>query len=324
MRGERVGSFRLHRDLHDGRAARYSIASHVDEGRNPGAFVVARYHDRVADDEEARADLAAAWEARGERVTSRVASVVEHELTPALTYVATRYLPGIDLAAFARMEREQKRRIDVPFAARIVAEAARTLDDVGEVIGFDAIDFDAQNVRLGWDGAVRLTLPVTLALDVDDSTPAAPDLRQPSPEGVIGAELTAPSLVFQLGLVLYWLVEGRHPFQGSTPMGTFMRIVESRPDPLTHPSAELDAIVGCALQREQIRRFATPREMAEAIEAQLAPAPTASVAETLGARCAQARQEDLDLDDDFSTAGTQTQPDPEEQTVEDAGPVFLD
>lgn len=319
MAADRLGSFRLHRRLHEGRTCRYHVATHIDEGATPGPFVVARFHESVVWDASVRDELALALARRTGAVHPRVSRVVEHAVDDA-PYFAAPYLFGVSLARFAERMAEARERIDLALAARITAETARTLDDVGALLGFDALDVDTQNVRLGWDGVVSLTLPVALTqhLAMNDSTPSVAALRHPSPEAVTGERVTARSLVFQAGVILYRLVEGRHPYQGSTPMETFMRIVDDRPDPLTNDDAALDAIIHRALSRDPERRFDRPRALAEAIEAQLGPCPTEVLAAVVGARCAPERRDDLDLEDDFGASATLTDPDPSEQTLEDS------
>lgn len=298
----RVGDFVLHRPLHEGSSGRYDLATHVDERRRPGPFVVFRFTDHLAS-----SNLADALSRRAEVVLPRVSKVVAHAAAP-VPFAAFEYVAGVSAK---RLPSE----VTLPTAARIVAEVARILDEAAPRIGYDALDIDVGNVRLGWDGTVALTLPVTRLLGPADSTPTLDARANTSPESVRGTTADARSVVFTLGLLLYRLVEGRHPFSAPTPMEMFLRMTEDRPDPVAHASPELDAVLARALARDPDRRYARPRSLAESIEGQLDPIETGALGVEVSNRFASARRDEQNLFDDFGSFSTE--PDLEGSTLHD-------
>jgi serine/threonine-protein kinase len=95
-----------------------------------------------------------------------------------------------------------------------------------------------------------------------------------SPETLQGQPATALSDQFALGIVLYELLAGRHPFGDGTgdPMAFAMAISQQEPPPLTDVPAPLAAIVFRALAKAPSARFPRPEDMAEALSRYLAQA----------------------------------------------------
>ncbi|MGZ3438218.1 MAG: protein kinase domain-containing protein, partial [Polyangia bacterium] len=86
-----------------------------------------------------------------------------------------------------------------------------------------------------------------------------------SPEQVRCATVDARSDLFAAGIVLYELVVGRRPFEGTSRHEIESRIVDRDPDPLP-PSvpASLSAIILRCLEKAPERRFQSARELAAA------------------------------------------------------------
>lgn len=323
MGHDRYGNFVWHREIHEGSTARFGIVTHVDEGQNPGPFVATVFHESIVWDASTTAGLQEAAAARAELKHTSVPRLVEYEVAAersGASYAIFDYVPGVAADVLERRAAETSRRLALVVAARITADTARTVDEVVNELGPDAIDIDLANVRIGWDGGVSLTLPIVVPnhASANESTPSANRIRLPSPEAIEGRGITKQSLVFTLGVMLYRLVESRHPYQGSSPMETFMRITDDRPDPLVHPSPELDAIVSRALDRDPKRRFQSPGDFADAIARGLAPAPRTVVGAEISALCPSERQAEIELLEDFGSDATLTDPaDSDEPTLVD-------
>jgi serine/threonine-protein kinase len=106
-----------------------------------------------------------------------------------------------------------------------------------------------------------------------------------SPETLQGQPATAQSDQFALGIVLYELLAGRHPFGDGAgdPMSFAMAISQHEPPPLTGVPAPLVAVVLRALAKKPEDRFPRPEDMAEALSRYLAQAGEPASSQTLAA-----------------------------------------
>jgi tRNA A-37 threonylcarbamoyl transferase component Bud32 len=82
--------------------------------------------------------------------------------------------------------------------------------------------------------------------------------------------------VYSLGCTLYFLLAGRPPFLSDTPLDMVLAHVHDDPLPLPQlrpeVPAELWAVVARMMAKDRAQRFATPREVAEALRPFAAPA----------------------------------------------------
>jgi eukaryotic-like serine/threonine-protein kinase len=96
-----------------------------------------------------------------------------------------------------------------------------------------------------------------------------------SPEQLNGQHADARADVFAFGIVLYEYACGVHPFEASTPLGLAARVLESNARPVVegcpHIPAQVAAVVGRCLRKSPAERFASAKEIAQAL-ASLDPA----------------------------------------------------
>jgi len=92
-----------------------------------------------------------------------------------------------------------------------------------------------------------------------------------APEQVVGGRVDPRSDLFAVGVTLYQLTTGRHPFQGKDSAATLQNILSN--DPPVRPSAlktsysrTLEAVVMKALEKDRDRRWPTAEEMRLALE----------------------------------------------------------
>ncbi len=106
-----------------------------------------------------------------------------------------------------------------------------------------------------------------------------------SPETLQGQPATALSDQFALGIVLYELLAGRHPFGDGAdePMSIAMAIAQQEPPPLTDVPAPLAAVVSRALSKAPKDRFPRPEDMAEALARYLAQSGEPASSQALAA-----------------------------------------
>jgi serine/threonine protein kinase len=91
-----------------------------------------------------------------------------------------------------------------------------------------------------------------------------------APEQADGQLVDARADVFAFGAVLYELLSGRRPFQGSSPMSVMAAVLRDRPAPLSQvcpgiPS-RLEAIVMRCLEKEPAKRYPSAVELRQALE----------------------------------------------------------
>jgi serine/threonine protein kinase len=121
------------------------------------------------------------------------------------------------------------------------------------------LDFGLARLQQDADVAPRITQPGTIV-----GTPA-----YMAPEQLNGGDVDARADVFALGILLYELATGTHPFEASTPLATIARVLESEPRPIETvrpdvPEA-LARAIGRALRKAPRERFASAGEMFEAL-----------------------------------------------------------
>lgn len=111
---------------------------------------------------------------------------------------------------------------------------------------------------------VQLTAPGTIMGTVNFMPP-----EQAQPGGAFG-DVSVRSDVYSLGGTLYWLLTGKPPFKGRTPMETIIKLMREEPAaPSTHnPSLPkvVDQLVLETLSKKQEQRPATPRDLSNRIE----------------------------------------------------------
>lgn len=122
------------------------------------------------------------------------------------------------------------------------------------------------DVRLLDFGVARITGQSSLT----DSGETVGTAAHMAPEQARGEEITERSDIWAIGLVLYELLTGEHPFLGPYPLATAHRICNEEPEPLgaVRPEipAELAAIVHRCLEKDPDGRPATCAEIAAQLQ----------------------------------------------------------
>jgi predicted ATPase len=153
--------------------------------------------------------------------------------------------------------------------ARLIAQAARALA-VAHVAGVVHRDIKPENLMVRADGYLKV-LDFGLSRRLPGTAPPGSSTQRESDSaGVIGTvpymspeqarsqSPGPPSDVFSLGVVLYELATGAHPFSGGSPLDTLVAIAEATPVPASRLNPEitpaLDALVARMLEKEPAAR----------------------------------------------------------------------
>ena len=142
-------------------------------------------------------------------------------------------------------------------------------------------DIKPENLMVRPDGFVKV-MDFGLARDLGSITSrsfaAAGTLRYMSPEQSRGESPSSASDIFSLGLVLYELAAGKHPFEAGSIFETLKALNESEPAPASSWNAfvpaNLDALILQMLARDPGRR-PSAAEVARALESRFASVPAA-------------------------------------------------
>jgi serine/threonine-protein kinase len=197
-------------------------------------------------------------------------------------YIAMEWVKGVSLASHVRRLYQNRQRVPLPIALRIVCDVAEALDyahratsDDGSPLHVVHRDVSPQNIVISYDGIVKL-LDFGIAkarsrLTSTQSGTVRGKFAYMSPEQCEGNErIDWRSDIFSLGVVLHELVTGQALFERSSDVATMMAVA----DFVIPPPHEIDpktpillsGIVMRALAREPDRRFQTARELQEELQ----------------------------------------------------------
>ncbi|MGH9768846.1 MAG: serine/threonine-protein kinase PknK, partial [Blastocatellia bacterium] len=152
-------------------------------------------------------------------------------------FIAMEYISGQTLRALSRQS------FSLPMLEGIASQIAKALG-VAHDAGIIHRDIKPENIMVRADGYVKV-LDFGLARLAPDnviySPSASPNATNPgmilgtlgylAPEQARGEVVTSSTDLFALGIVLYELATGRHPFQSDTPLGFLHAITSQTPLP---------------------------------------------------------------------------------------------
>lgn len=204
---------------------------------------------------------------------------------------------GWDLNALIRRAKRQGTRFPPHLVAFIGAQALAGLIHAyrrthnGRPVLTAHRDISPSNILVSREGEVKVTdFGIARLEGVSNGTQPGVFKGKPSyaaPEVVVGEPATAASDQFSLGIVLYELLTGQHPFSDATDaIIVAMAITQREPPPLTQVPEPLVEVVMRALAKRPEARFPQPEAMAEALARYLArsgePASSHALADFLG------------------------------------------
>src|SRR5262245_361523 len=283
-------------------AGRYEIQQQLGKG---GMGVVYRAHDKLLDEtvaikvlrpEVARdAEMARRFQSEiklARKVSHKnVCRIHEYGEDQGLRYISMEFMEGVDLRQVLR-ERGGLRGDEAFDVALQVADGLEAIHDVGVIHR----DLKTPNIMRDARGNARL-MDFGIAkewgkggtLTATGLVVGTPEYM--SPEQARGEKVDFRSDLYALGIVVFEIFTGRVPFRAETPLATILKQLQE-PPPLDGPEAAglpepVKPVLRRALAKDSKERFASVREMAEALraarraEAGAGRVPTAAYALTL-------------------------------------------
>ena len=174
--------------------------------------------------------------------------------------------------------------LPLPIAVNLIAQACKGLhaahdlrDDAGELLGVVHRDVSPQNLLIAFSGTAKLVdfgiaKVAARSTGLTQAGEVKGKFAYMAPEQVRGQVIDARTDLFALGILLYAVTTGKHPFRGEHPGETLQNICSSTPP--APPSSlvadypvELERVVLKALQKQPEDRFASALELLAALDA---------------------------------------------------------
>jgi serine/threonine-protein kinase len=210
-------------------------------------------------------------QAAGRLTHPNIVGVYDYGETSDLAFIVMEFVDGPSLKALL----DKQERFALPRIRQLMEELLAGLQFSHER-GVVHRDIKPANVMLTADGHVKIADFGIARIEMSSMTQAGTMLGTPaymSPEQFRGEVADARTDVYAAGVLLYQLLTGERPFEGS--LNAIMhKVLTSEPPPpselaVTAPPA-LDAVVRQAMAKRPADRFATAAAFAEAIRAALA------------------------------------------------------
>jgi eukaryotic-like serine/threonine-protein kinase len=269
--GERVGQYRLCREIGNGAMSTVYEAEHVALGKR---IALKRMHPHLAVNATAAARFLREGKAATQIRSPHVVEVFDVGVEGGVPYMILELLEGVDLAAFLRVRRKiplgELADLMVPLACAVCAA-----HDAGVVHR----DLKPSNVFLtrgeGRISPIILDFGISKLTGDDERDLTASEallgtVHYMSPEQTRGAsKASARSDQYALGVMLYECATGAKPFAGSTPYAVMHAIVSARlvPPSVLEPilPTEFDQVVSRAMHRDPDQRFPSARDLGVAL-----------------------------------------------------------
>jgi hypothetical protein len=198
---------------------------------------------------------------------SNIVGVID--VNEAAGYLVLELVDGVDLRAL--LNAAPNHRLSPAIASLITIELCKALAFAhgrrrrGQLDGIVHRDLSPSNVLISYAGEVKLTdFGVARAMRADAeplSTTVKGKLCYMSPEQARGQILDGRSDLFSLGVVLYELLTGTRPFDGSTDAETLLRVTAGQHTPLHDVAPEVPAVLASIVERllarDRDQRFAS-------------------------------------------------------------------
>ena len=191
-------------------------------------------------------------------------------------FIAMEFIDGPNLRSVARRAAELNEQLPIPEVLKIISMASSGLqyahdlaDQQGNPLGLVHRDISPDNILVHRNGAAKVVdFGIAKAANSSAQTRTGTlkgKVAYMPPEQLRGEQLDRRTDVFALGVVLYELLAGKRPWEGSSEVALIGKIMTEEPQPLgeLRPDApeELLVIVDRALSKDRSRRYQSCHEM---------------------------------------------------------------
>jgi len=277
---ELVGPYRILAAIGAGGSARIDLAR-IDRAYNfQRHVVIKRPLEHLRADKGVAASLQREARIGGRLRHPNLVAVLDAGVHDGYDYLALEYIHGSSLRTLMQTETGGQVR-DLPLAVSlgIAIDIARGMHDAHELTDTDRTplglvhrDVSPGNVLIGLDGTVKLA-DFGIAKETRVSTLSGSmhgTVTYMAPEQCRGHAFDRRADVFSLGVILYELITQTRLFWADNDVASLHRVLSgnvARPRKLKPTIApELDDIVMMAVAHDADKRFATARQLADALE----------------------------------------------------------
>jgi serine/threonine protein kinase len=158
---------------------------------------------------------------------ANIVQVMDLGQTDGAYFMAMEHVAGLDLGTVRRLLAAAARPVPLDIIVFAVSEVAKGLDYAHRRKDYNFAslnivhrDLSPSNILISYEGEIKITdFGISRALEVAGVVDADPRRRHlyASPEQARGEELSSRSDIFSLGLILYELISGVHPYEDSDP-----------------------------------------------------------------------------------------------------------
>lgn len=178
-------------------------------------------------------------------------------------YLSMEYLPG------GSLRRRGEGTLEPRTSATIVADVAGALQ-LAHAKGIVHRDIKPQNIMFRDDGTTVLTdFGIAKVAGTSELTQTNAVIGTPfymAPEQAKSLAVDGRSDLYSLGVVFYWLLVGRHPFESESPFGLIMKHLQEPVPRLPDEVALFQTVIDRLLAKEPNDRFQEGRDLVEALE----------------------------------------------------------
>ena len=279
LAGRTIAGYRLLERVGEGGTAEVYRAEHAERG--PSAFKVLRPRLRGDPTAVKRFLREAGY---GARVSHPgVVRTFDYGEADGLYYLALEWAPGDSLAAFLH----RNGPLAPPQAVALIRQLADALAAAHHA-GIIHRDLKPENIM--YDPATSRARVLDFGLARDAELPPEERLTRTgffvgtlqyvAPEALSGELVDGRADIYSLATIAYYLLTGRHPYNGRSPRELFQQLLTQPPEPLNQAvpgmkfSAGLDSAIMRGLSRDPAARQPTVEALAADLEQGLTADPT--------------------------------------------------